>query len=256
MAKEVAKQETAGLPAGMSPEDVAKYAGMGSQGMQKEDYAVPFLLILQKNTPECDEDRDVFIDGAKPGMFFNRSTGKMYPKGSGPVLIPVAYERKFVEWVPLDDGGGFVDSYPVGDPIVETAVRGEKGILRLPNGNDLVETAYNYCMEREPSNPLLMPIVVSMKSTGLKKSRRWNSQLSQTFIPGTTQQAPRWLYPWQFGTVVETKDSNSWHNFDITRLGTDTITAEEFQQCAGFYDQWAQGEVKLAEDQGSEETPF
>ena len=68
--KAVAKTE-ANLPSTMV-QDMKADAGKGSEGVDKDSLAIPFLVILQPLSPACDDDDGV--KGAKPGMFMNTIT--------------------------------------------------------------------------------------------------------------------------------------------------------------------------------------
>ena len=70
--KDVAKAPQAGLPAEMMA-DMETQAGAGFEGATAEDFSIPFITILQKMSPQCDEDSDGYVDGAKPGMFWDLS---------------------------------------------------------------------------------------------------------------------------------------------------------------------------------------
>jgi hypothetical protein len=217
-------------------------AGSGVQ-MGMADAAVPYLYILQTNSPQVNEDHALYVKGAKAGMFYNNVSGEVFDgREQGVVVIPCGYERKYVEWVPRDNGGGYVADHDVNGPIMSETKPDERGRPILANGNLIVETTYHYVYMRHPEEGNWERIIVPMKSTALKKSRRWNTALMSTLIPGTQKQAPRWLFPYLLKTVKEQKDQNTWSNFDITRL-PDIVSPEQYRQCKMFAEQMAKGEV-------------
>lgn len=232
---EVASVEnSAQLPAGLEMDDILRDAGAGVDNMGMDDVAVPYLYVLQTNSPQVNPDADAYIEGAKSGMFYNNVSNEVYDgRTEGLKVIPCAYERKYVEWVPRDSGGGYVADHDIESGILNETTPNEKGIPCLGSGNLIVETAYHYVYFQNPNNGVWEEIIIPMKSTMLKKSRRWNKTLMATLIPGTTSRAPRWLYPYQLKTVKESKNDNTWSNFDISRL-PEMVTAEQYRAAKVF----------------------
>ncbi len=74
--------------------DYGDRAGSGYEGVSGEDLSVPFLKILQANSPETDE-----VPGAQSGMLFNTVTKKMTPGAKGVGFIPCHCEFSYIEWV-------------------------------------------------------------------------------------------------------------------------------------------------------------
>lgn len=245
---EIAVKESAQLPAGMSMEDLLQDSGAGVDNMGMDDVAVPYLYILQTNSPQVNPDHDAYIDGARAGMFLNNVSGEVYDgREKGLTVIPCAYERKYVEWVPRDSGGGYVADHDIESGILNETTPNEKGIPILGSGNLVIETAYHYVYFQNPNTGIWEEIIIPMKSTMLKKSRRWNKTLMATLIPGTTNRAPRWLYPYQMKTVKESKNDNTWSNFDIARLDT-MVTAEQYRACKAFAELFTSGMIVRAKE--------
>lgn len=217
-------------------------AGSGVQ-MSMADAAVPYLYILQSNSPQVNEDHALYVKGAKAGMFYNNVSGEAFDgREEGVVVIPCGYERKYVEWVDRDNGGGYVADHDVDGPIMSETKPDDRGRPRLANGNLIVETTYHYVYMRHPTEGNWERIIIPMKSTALKKSRRWNTALMSTLIPGTHKQAPRWLYPYLLKTVKEQRDNNTWSNFDVMRLDQ-IVSPEQYRQAKLFAEQMAKGQV-------------
>lgn len=242
-------KESAQLPAGIDMDDLLRDSGAGVDDMGMDDVAVPYLYILQSNSPQVNEDDDRYVKGAKAGMFYNNVNEEAYDgRDTGITVIPVAYERKYVEWIDRDSGGGgYVAEHSIDSSILSECTPNEKGIPCLANGHLIIETAYHYVFMKNPNNGVWEEIIIPMKSTMLKKSRRWNKALMATLIPGTSNRAPRWLYPYQLKTVKETKNGNTWSNFDIERL-PDMVTAEQYRACKSFAELFAAGAVVRAKE--------
>lgn len=236
-----AKQQ-AQLPAGIAMDELMSDAGAGVENMGMDDIAVPYLYVLQPGSPQVDEDSESYVRGAKSGMFYNNVSNEVYDgREVGLKVIPCAYERKYVEWIDRDTGGGgYVADHDIESGILSETKPNEKGIPILGNGHLIIETAYHYVYFQNPLTGTWEEIIIPMKSTMLKKSRRWNKTLMATLIPGTTSRAPRWLYPYQLKTVKETKNDKTWSNFDITRLD-EMVSADQYRSAKKFSELMASG---------------
>lgn len=241
-------KDSAQLPAGIDMEDLLRDSGAGVSGMSMDDVAVPYLYVLQQMSPQVDADNDAYVEGAKPGMFYNNVNEEIYEgREQGVVVIPCAYERKYVEWVDRDSGGGYVADHDIDSGILSECTPNEKGIPVLKNGHLIVETAYHYVYMKNPLTGIWEEIIIPMKSTMLKKSRRWNKTLMATLIPGTSNQAPRWLYPYRLKTIKETKNNNTWSNYDIERL-PEMVTADQYRAAKAFAELFSKGLVTRAKE--------
>ena len=99
--KAVAKRATSKNVVNINDSELAVYSTGEADGFEESDsdsYAIPRLKLLQKLSPEVDEDNGEYIEGAKHGQFFNTATGELFPDGVK--VIPCHYRRSFIEWVP------------------------------------------------------------------------------------------------------------------------------------------------------------
>ena len=74
-------------------------AGAGFEGTKSSDLSIPFLNVLQSNSPAVAEGR------LKNGDIANSVTGEIYAGETGVPFQPVHHEHKFVKWRPRDAGG-------------------------------------------------------------------------------------------------------------------------------------------------------
>jgi len=197
---------------------VMEDAGRGSENVGANDIAIPYIGIIQKMSPEVDEASPDYLPMAKAGMIFQNVNKILWARDEGLLVVPCAYDRKIIEWIPREAGGGLVAIHELNTPLMQEAKPNDKKVPTLPNGHNLIDTSTHFVMYQ---NPLLgwEPAIISMKSTAQKKSRLWNSLIAQQLIPGTDRPAPRWLFTWKMTTVIETKDANNWYNWEIERYG-------------------------------------
>ena len=231
----------------VSADDLTKYAGTGFENADSSDYAVPFLHILQKLSPQVDEVKPNYISGARPGMIYETVSKQIIDGKEGIIAVPCAFKKSFVEWKPRDSGGGFVKDHGWNEALVADCKRDDKNRLVLPNGNMYTETKYHYVLMLR--NGTVIPAVISMISSQLKRSRGWMS-LMQTrkmknsagkeFIP------PMFAYTYFITTVLETKDQNSWYSWNITP--GDAAKRDEIRAAMEFHKAIMAGSVKMVDD--------
>lgn len=250
MTKEVATKDEAKLPAGLDMDQLKQDASDLNPEMDTGDVALPYIYILQANSPQVNPGRSEYVEGAQASMFFNNVADAAFEaRTNGLMFVPCAYERRYVEWVHRDNGGGWVADYPVTSNILENTRPDEMGKPRLPNGNVIVETAYHYGLVLDPETGVWSQCVLPMKSTALKKNRAWNNALTTTKIPGTDIQAPRFLYAYNLQTEMETKGENSWWNFKITKH-EEPVSSEVYANAKAFAELVTAGSITRVAEPG------
>lgn len=208
--------------------DVDDYAGAGTSD-RREDTVLPFLAILQKGSPQVNEKKSDYIPGAKPGMLFNTATKSLHQaegEGVGPRAIQGFMEMCEVEWIPRSAGGGYVAKHPLDTPLVQQITEvdspdnpGSNRKLRmLPNGHQLVTTAYHYLILPET----LEPCAVALTSSNLKTHREWNFMLRNKRVrngSGKMVVPPSFATICRLGTVWREQDGFDWYMLKVTDLG-------------------------------------
>jgi len=159
--------------------DYSAYSGSGFENQDNSDIQIPFLRILQALSPEIKPVEKGGIEGAKEGMLFNTVTQECYDEV---LFVPAVTKHVYNEWIPKDDGGGFVGTYNELDKLVIDAQADAKekdlpfGTLKTPDGHDLVETFDVYgILVTENNDP--MPCIISFTSSKIKVYRKWMSSI-------------------------------------------------------------------------------
>ena len=234
------KKTAVALPEGYDMDELIADAQQNPT-MDASDVALPFIALLQSNSPEVNPGHSAYIEGSQSSMFMNTMTGDVYEgRKEGLLIVPCHYERKLVEWVDRDTGGGWVADYPTDHPIKNNVRKNEKGKDVLPNGNFLVETAYQYILVMDPSSGSWSQAVLGLKSTALKKNRQLNNSIVTSKIPGTEVQAPRYMYPYTMRSVFEQKGENSWWNYEFKRVD-EPVLPEVYRAAKAFAQMVASG---------------
>jgi hypothetical protein len=214
----------------------------GFENIHPEDVSIPFIKVLQALSPQTRGATK--IPGAAEGDFFNTVTEHVY-KGTIK-LIPCVYQKAFVEWVPREQGGGFVKQY-FDSSILSQTKKNEKNMDILPNGNTVVTTAYHYCLLVKEDNSFER-VVLSLTSTQLKKSRRWISQMMtiQIAVGNKKITPPMYSHVYEFTTKEESNDFGSWYGFNI---GSCKMIEDKdlYLEAKRFYNDITAGIVKTVE---------
>ena len=236
---EVTQKQSAPLPANMFEEDAAK--GLGKIG--QEDLALPFLKILGQLSPEVNKRDGKHVEGAEPGMIFNSVSGEMYDGVKGIDVIPCFYRLEYIEWRDRGEGlGAPVSIYPSSSDILSKTSPDANYKDRLPNGNYVEKTASHFVMVLgdSPSTAL-----ISMKSTQLKISRKWNSMMSGTKMKGKNGlfTPASFSHIYKLKTTQMSNDKGTWFGWEVSKLGPVTDT-QMYQQAKTFSENISKGSVK------------
>lgn len=263
--KELVQREEAGVP------DVAMFqddAGQGFENTGADDYATPFLVILQKNSPQCDDDSPKRIPDAKAGLFFHTASQELL--GDSIRVVPVSYKRMFAEWVPRDQGGGFRGHHLPESPAVVAASnnRDERGRFLTDHGTHLMDTRYHFViLIDDDGNPA--EAVIAMSSTQIKKSKAWMAAMRGIILTGANGKKftpPMFSHIYKLGTIAESNEHGTWKGFDVKiDRPLNSKEADIYALAKSFRDRVESGTVKVDEagraeaggDLGSsEEEPF
>jgi len=236
---QVAEKKTAGLPSNMFEEDAAK--GLGKIG--QEDLALPFLKILGQLSPEVNKRDGKYVEGAEPGMIFNSVSGELYDGVKGIDVIPAFYKLEYIEWKDRGEGPGApVAIYDSSSDIMSKTKPDANYKDRLPNGNYIEKTASHFVIITgdSPSTAL-----ISMKSTQLKISRKWNSMMSGIKLKGKNGlfTPASFSHIYRLKTTQMSNDKGTWFGWEVSKVGP--ITDQQlYQQAKSFSESISKGAVK------------
>jgi hypothetical protein len=248
MANEVAQAKGTSVSA-----DVLDYmletAGEGAS-FDSSEMQIPFIRVLQALSPQLNKKKPEYIEGAEQGDMFNTVTNQFWSGEEGIIVVPCYQSTKYLEFIPRDSGGGFQGELAANDPLLQQTQRsGAKEIL--PNGNELVKSDQNFCLVVDPDGSY-QPAVVDMKSTQLKVSRRWKTQIAMQKInhPKKGMITPaNFTTKWKLTTTEESNDQGSWNNYQLENQGFADM--EIMLAGKAFRESIMAGEVKAT----PEETP-
>lgn len=220
-------------------------AGAGFSDMSQEDYALPFLRLLTSTSPEVGE-----VEGALPGMLYNSVTGELFDGKAGISVVPCAYIRQYIEWTPRGQGSGApVHIYPATSDILSQTHK-EPGDNKdyLDNGNYIENTA-NYYVMIVGTSGVPEPALITMKSTQLKKSRKWNSMMQSVKMSGKNGlfTPPMYSQFYRLSTVAESNDKGKWYGWEVERIGA-VNSSDIYNVAKAFAQSVGSGDIKVKHD--------
>lgn len=172
--KEVAVKEEAGLPAEQL--NYGDDSGKGYEGQTASDLSLPWWNVLQDLSPQVKEKGS----GFKVGQLYNTVTHEALDGEEGLLIVPVEKRTVYVEWIPRDNGGGFVATHEENSPVVLKA-KAESTKFGKYNvkDNDLVETIELYFLVLDQDDPevSLGFGVTAFTSMKIKPCKDWNTSL-------------------------------------------------------------------------------
>lgn len=156
---------------------------MGLENLSREDMTLPRLGVAQALSPQLSESDPKYIDGLRPGNFFNTITKENY--GKKVQLVPLLFYKTRILFGPIDDGGGLRCQSPdnligIGEPggtCIKCAFS-QFGSARNGEGKGTAcNQFFNYAAlivnDGEVSPEGLL--VFSLKSSALKVAKDWNA---------------------------------------------------------------------------------
>jgi|DEB0MinimDraft_3_1074331.scaffolds.fasta_scaffold06200_3 hypothetical protein len=224
--KEVAeKKETALAVMNMFEADAVKM----KEDLDQDDLALPFLKILAGNSEFLNDH-----ETARGGDILNSITMEVYKGKEGIRVIPCAYQRRFLEWSQRGSDGQDKKPpkaiYTPAQPRPKTERCKEDNIdyvldedgRYVPGQSDYIQEVAQHFVLLLNSDGTYQPALISLKSTGLKISRKWNSMVqtrSMVNSNGVPFNPPRFSHIYHLKTVADSNAKGSWHQWEISLEG-------------------------------------
>jgi hypothetical protein len=218
--KELAKKDDQ-LPASIS--GMEQHARAGMENTDRDSFAIPFLAIMQKGSPQVDKDQEVYVEGAEVGDLMLTTSQELFKDGDGANIIFCGYRRVFLRWAPRDSGGGFKGEMAV-DAVAQGRANGSikevEGKLFADNGDLIRDTRIHYILV-ESETGVWVPAVLSVASTQIKKSKMLMTQLDTYIAKGANGPftPPSFAHIFHAETLAESNDQGNWRGWKFSRVG-------------------------------------
>ena len=172
----------------------------GFENEDAKDLLLPRIELLQGLSPAVQEGK------GKAGDLVNQISKSAI---STNIFIPVAMHRKYIKWIPRDQGGGIeYQTSDVTDPRVvadtQWGSHGEKPTC----------TSYmNFLVLLEKET---LPIVLSFSMTNYQEGRKLYTMCKMA-------NCDMWLKKYKLGAKTKQNQMGVWHVFDISEAGDTDI---------------------------------
>lgn len=228
--------------------DFAADAGLGMEGADKSSFAIPFLSILQGLSPQLET-----VDGAKPGLFINSITNEVFKEV---LVIPCAFQRRFLRWAPRSEGGGYKGEYnPVDIETGKIAGVSTNAEGRLMLENDELKDTRNHFVLMQTESGAWTGALLSLSSTQIKKSKRWMSLIlgiEMRNAQGKPFNPPSFSHVYKLSAVKEENSKGSWWGLQVEKVEP-VGDAELYAKAKAFHNSVSAGEVEVAPPQADVE---
>jgi len=232
-------------------------AGKGMEGADRDSYAIPFLAVLQPLSPVVANGE---IEGAKAGLLFNTVTRQLFPEA---VIVPCAYQRRWVRWAPREAGGGYRGEVTTAQ-VLEMKERGEVKELErnlyfpLPDGSlnekkceRLVDTRNHFVLVLPDEDASIgSPALLALSSTGIKRSKNFMARINGLKVQradGTVYNPPAFAHMYRIKTVKESNDQGIWFSPEIDAIGP-VRRRSVYELAKSFYESVGSGTVEVAHE--------
>ncbi len=235
------------------PFDYGEQAGSGWEGTSTEDFAIPWLAILQAGSPQVKKKGAEYVQDAEEGMLYNTATGEIFNGDEGVTIVPCFTEHVFIEWKnKKTDGGGFVGVHSIDSEVVAKAraASTEFGKFKVPveggNPHDLVETFVFYAVLLDAAGDIVGPCMISCSSTKIKAYKAIMTPLRQ--VKG---RPPLFAFRLKITTVPEKNAHGEFYNFKIVPANGSAVeslidpASELFAVAKAFKEQVASGKARV-----------
>jgi len=248
--KAVAKKKN-GKVVSLDAFDFEQDANDGVAVATVEELALPFLKLIQG----VDSDTLKLLkaiegnEAVEAGFIYNNVTLDVYNGYDGLKVIPCAYQRRYLQWAPRSEGL----KHPVNiflphearPPTERNKETNYDMMVDGPQGHYIQET-HNHYVIVVLENGTTQPGIVSMKQTGLKKSRKWNSMVQTRNMVGKNGPftPPRYSHVYNLRSVQEKNAKGEFANWEVTVHGLVEHKAH-YIQAKTFADSANKGEVTV-----------
>ena len=193
-------------------------AGMGNKEVDQESLSIPFLKT------NLTKQLRALHKGSSEGDIINTVTNNIYNGEEGIKVIPCAYQRRFIHWSPQGDENTApiaIYTNKADCPKTERSKEDNKEYLTDGSGQYIEDTHQHYVLILNDDGSTDVGMI-AMKSTSLKKSKKWNSIIQGRSMVGPDGQPfnpPRCAYVYHLWTYLEEKSGYSWYNWEMKLEG-------------------------------------
>ena len=177
-------------------------------------------------------------------MIYNSVSGDLYDGAKGIDVIPAFYKLEYVEWKDRGEGPGApVMVHDSSSDIMSQTKPDANYKDRLSNGNYVEKTASHFVIIQGDSPQTAL---ISMKSTQLKISKKWNSMMQSIKMQGKNGMftPASFSHLYKLKTVQQSNDKGTWFGWEVSKIGP-IEDAAMYQQARSFSESISKGDVQV-----------
>lgn len=246
----------------------AEDAGAGMEGATTESFAIPFLSVLQKGSPQVDEASGAALEGAKAGMLYENVSNKLFDGKGGVTIVPCAYRRMFIHWGSREGAGGGFKGEIAPEKVAEMRAAGKivelDGRLYIPMPDGTVnekrcdrisDTRNHYVLIIDPVSGAWKEALLSLTSTQIKKSKMLMSALASVKVNGPNGMItpPTFANYVRATTLPESNDKGTWFGIKFELAGQ-VDRGEVYAAAKAFHASVAKGGVVAKYEDAGEDS--
>jgi hypothetical protein len=243
----------------LSDDMFAADAGSGMEGATSESFAIPFLSVLQKGSPQVDEASGAAIEGAKAGMLWDNVAGRMFDGKDGVNIVPCAYRRVFLRWAPKGTQGSGFKGELSADQVAGMRAAGQiadldgRLYIPLPDGtvsdkkcDRISDTRNHYVLLVDAATGAWAQALLSLTSTQIKKSKMLMSALASVKLNGPSGMytPPTFANVVRLTTIPESTDKGTWFGTKFELAGR-VDRSELYAAAKAFHASVAAGSIEV-----------
>ena len=217
------------------------------------DMEVPFVRLAHPMSDVMNKTKPSFMKELRSGEIYNSVTKQIWDPEKGITVVPVHQETIYTH--KMDEK--IIGRYTMADTELATLLKrvtreGAKEYVRDANGHiesELVKSDNFYCVIIDEDGST-QKAIIDFRSTGLKVSRRWKTQISMQKVQdsqGNYRTPPLYGVMWSFTGVDEANDKGAWSSWSISKIGV-VDRADVFAEAKMFREQIMKGEVKAQQE--------
>jgi hypothetical protein len=246
----------------VSAEQMAKRkaaAGLGAS-TSADDNLVPLISILQGLSPQVNKRDDKYVEGAEPGDILLKNAPSPLVKGSeGFVFQPCFFSHEWLEWVPRDDGGGFVGRRPYSSTAQRFGLPDDAKQVddpKNPRVKRWVRAGTEFVDNRSYAGYVQtkggwLPFILPFSGTGHTAARQLMFLINSKMLPDSSGVEASFAYVYRLPTIQRKNKLGTWFVLDPRneRVATD----EEFDRGYALHMAFASGKKAAEAPEGAEE---
>jgi len=205
------------------PSHASKGEVLGNEFIKAEHLQTPRVKQLQVMSHEVDENHSEFLEGAKPGDFFNTITRENY--GKEMYIINIKFTEEFVIWRKRERGGGLIGSFPSNAEALEHLKSQD---LKVED-HEITQTQSHLLLKKDPETGALdsQPFIFDCSSSKLRVSREWNTQLQ---LVGGDRFSSLWKMS---SSETQNRNGQKFWNIGVQNIGW--VTDENYEAAKSLY---------------------